>query len=97
MNEPNSTLNIYMVSIYHILKMNFFLQVTETKIIHFRKNTDNSLVWGGGPDMKSFLRQILEGSKFPQHSVIRDHYFVEKVYSGKVVENFDDLFLEIKD
>ena len=23
--------------------------------------------------------------------------FVEKVYSGKVVENFDDLFLEIKE
>ena len=36
--------------------------------------------------MKSFLTQILGGSKFPQHSVIRDHYFVEKVYSGKVVE-----------
>ena len=30
--------------------------------------------------------------KFPQ-----DHYFVEKVYSGKDVENFDGDFLENKD
>ena len=34
----------------------------------------------------SFLRQIFGGSKFPQHSMICDHDFVEKVYSGKVVE-----------